>query len=337
MSVNWLVQIKTLGVFLGWLIIILPLFTVCHQRLSSFKGITSLASLNPLEWFLKSWKILVLQSKNQIPFHTRFFIQLLILFSLLLSLTILAALPLANQFLDLNNPLLLKSSGEFSLFFILALLFLLGFIYTAIAFLLKPGLLQLTILEQFISRQSFILMIAFACLTLTFTTESKNLHHIALKQTFILIPHVPAWGIILNPIAFVIASIALAFYTRQWINSETFILGNLRKTLDAHLNGVLLLTFKIARNLEFLAIYALLVTVFLAGPFLSNAAIFPLTSLTVFTLKILLLVFFVVFLNRLLPNLPENRVFRLMLLVLLPLNIIGYVIAQWYVRFIILA
>lgn len=332
-EVQWVLIIKTLLIFYVWLLCILPIFTVIHQRYSSINVKISLKQINPLGWFLELWRVLGLRSRKQPDLKTRFLVQAILVFTIIISSIILASLPLANQYPGSNSPLLLSSNGAFSIYFVLSLLFLQGFIYTAIGFSLELGLLQLTSLEQFTARQSIILVIAFTCFTTILNGESKNLFDLALHQVNNQLgPGIPAWGGISNPIAFIIAIIALTFYTQHWLENEISITTNLRQSIDAHLTGTLLLTFKIAKSLEYLTIYALIITIFLAGPFGFTSTISPFYSLVIFSGKIIILSFGVIFMARILPHIPKHKTMRLMLLVFMPLNFVGYFISLWYQR-----
>ena len=324
-QISWSLQFLQLLIFFSWIFLILPLFSVLHQRLLPVRSASSFKHSNPLGWFLELWRVLGLRSRQPYFFHREFTTRILILISLIVSTSVLAAMPLSTPW---------SLASEFSYVFVLAMLFLIGFIYTAIGFTLKPSLLQLTSLEQFFSRQSIVLVIAFACFSLSLTSKSQNLQIIAAEQTHFMLPQIPAWGIFMNPLAFITATISLAFYTRQWIDNEVATPGFLRNSVETQLVGTLLVTFKIARSLEFLAIYALLATVFLSGPFIMSTQISPVWSLTIFTLKIFALVLFVIFLSYLLPHIQQEKILRLMLLVLLPLTLAGHLLSTWVLQLI---
>ncbi len=332
-QISWSLQLLQLFGFFSWLFLIVPIFSVLHQRLLPIRSASSFKHSNPLGWFLELWRVLGLRSRQPYFLHNHSIMRFLILISLILSTTALATMPISTPWAFGENMFSLHHSSEFSLYFVLAILFLIGFIYTAIGFTLKPSLLQLTSLEQFVSRQSIVLVIAVACFSLSITAGSRNLQTIAIKQAHLMLPSIPSWGVFMHPVAFIIATIALAFYTRQWIDNEVATPGFLRNSLETQLVGTLLVTFKIARSLEFLALYALLVTVFLSGPFITNLSIGPAWSLGVFTLKLFALVIFVIFLSHLLPHIREEKIARLMLLVLLPITFVGYFFSTWILQF----
>jgi NADH:ubiquinone oxidoreductase subunit H len=333
-QINWSLHFLKLLFFFSWLFLIVPLFSVLHQRLLPMRCAFSFKHSNPLGWFLELWRVLGLRSSRPYFFHREFITRILILIFLILCTLVIAVIPISTPWSFGQELFPLHHSGEFSLYFVLSILFLIGFIYTAIGFTLKPSLLQLTSLEQFFSRQSIVIIIAFACFSLSLTSKSQNLQTIAARQTIFFLPSIPSWGILMNPLAFITASLALAFYARQWIDNEVGTPGILRNSIETQLVGTLLVTFKIARSLEFLALYAVLITMFLGGPFLMNTQIGPVWSLIIFTLKLFGLVLFVVFLCHLLPRIREEKISRLLLLIFLPLTLAGYLLSTWVLQLI---
>jgi NADH:ubiquinone oxidoreductase subunit H len=250
-----------------------------------------------------------------------FFRRLLVLISLILSTITLSIMPLsASSF---------TNAGEFSLTLVLALIVLIGIFQSALGFSFQSSLTPLTALEQFFTRQSLMFAIAFACLSAPTSQHSPTLQALILRQSQVWTGNVLSWGILQNPIAFIVACVALALYTRQWFDNEVATLGALRKPVETKLNTTLLLTFKIARQLEYMSLYALLATVFLAGPCLTQYQVNPFEGFAFFFAKLFLLVMLVLGICHLLPRVRNEQAFRIGVLYLLPLVFVGVVASKW--------
>lgn len=308
----------------GWLFIVLPLFETIHHRFFQSAHSTS-ATFRLVDWFYAFKKALTQQAAKE----SRSFVSLarkgLLFVSYVLILIGISTLPLSSAITWGENIYFADNGSEiFSPFLLLGLIFCAGFVHLLMGFSFDKHFIALSTIEKSATNQSAILILAIAFMTTPFVDWNTSLRELVDSQMTPVLGFLPAWGALTNPIAFICACIAMAIHLHQWQKDDYPAASVLRKSLQSELLGTELVTYRIARSLEHLLLYALIVVVFLGGPYFIDDSIYPFLALTIFTAKTFLLMFIVLGINYLLPQMQQSLSLRVIFLVLLPLEIIGY-------------
>lgn len=309
----------------GWLVIVLPLFETLHLRLFRSTHRRTRVPFQFSNWFLTFFKAITQRAAND---QTRFisYSRKTLLFVLLIfGVMGISLLPLSSAMIfDGRNYFADNGSEVFSTYLLLGLLLALGVIYLLIGFSLDKPFISLTSIEKSVARQSALLAVAFACATTPFVRFDISLRAIVELQMTPMIGALPAWGALVNPVAFICASVAVAIYVRQWQEEEFPPSSVLKKSIQGELLSIELVTYRVARSVDYLLLYSLIVIAFLGGPFLGETSLHPIFAIGIFTLKVFGFATVVLAINFFLPQVHRSQFLRVVFLVLLPMELVGY-------------
>ena len=296
------------GVVAAYVLVLLPIFSGLHRLFSPRRQSLKRQFFVPFQWLFDLILTLRQVSSQTAARAEQQLRKVMLFFMLFCSLFPLLSLPLFGNGFGAST----LSAGFFFSFLFFQGIFTLGLGLTS-----TDELARVYMLEQFFSRQALIIAITLSCLTLPYT-HSGTLYFALQQQMGIYSRFIPHYGIFSSPIAFFIAMIALALYTRQWLENEVPLRANLINSIENELPSSQFAVFTFSRELEYLTIHALLVALFLGGPFLATFSISPIMGCVVFGTKILATSLVALAIGQVLPHYFRERAFRVAILWLIP-------------------
>lgn len=302
---------------IAWLFVVLPLMEATHLGFFHAMRPSSARGSRFFGWYLEFIRVLKRRPAQEVSLPIALARKGLLFTALVL--------PLVGFSLFIN--------GSYSILFVLSLLLCFGLIDLLMGFTFDQHFISLSALEKSGVRQGLLLVVLTALLVSPFFTVNQTIHELVLAQMTQLSRQVPALGSFVNPIAFVCVCIGMSLYLRHWDENELPLPDSLRRPLQSELFGIDLLSYKIARGLEHLLFYTLIVFVFLGGPYLGDAGIDFVPSLVILTAKVLFVACFVLCIYYVMPRLQERQTLRLFFLVFLPLEIASLPLSHFVLRY----
>lgn len=296
------------AVEIAWLFLILPVFELAHFRFFSWMYDRGRRRVTLADWYLEFIRVLKRRPAHESDFYIAFARKGLLYVSLVVPLAALSTLV----------------DGKFSVLGLLGLVFCLGIVHLLFGFTFQSNFIPLESLNRNILRSGVIFILLASLIALPFMSQDMTLADLVSVQARPLFRRFPAFGAFVNPIAFLCACIAISLYLRNWQEDEFPSPLLFRKPLQTELFGSELIAYKVARNLEYLTLYSIVTFVFLGGPYVYSADIVWYEALGFFTLKLFFVAFLTLGIHFCLPRFEGNQIYRLMFLVLVPLEIISY-------------
>lgn len=305
---------------IAWLFVVLPLMEAAHLRFFQTMHKGTAHESRFFGWYLEFLRVLKRTPAHEAPLYIALARKGLLFGSLVL--------PLVGFSFFIE--------GSFSVLFILSVLLCFGLIDLMMGFTFNRHFISLSALEKSGVRQGLILIILTALLVSPLFDINKSIQDLVLDQTASLYGSVPRFGAFVNPLAFLCVLFATSLYLRHWDDAEFPRPDSLRKPLQSELFGIDLLSYKIARTLEHLLIYTLIVYVFLGGPH-NGASLdgnISFTSiLALFTVKVIFVACAVLSTYFITPRLQDRQTLRLFFLVLWPLEFVSYALSQFFLTY----
>jgi len=301
------------------LLVAVPIFASLHRMFSPRQRTLRAQFYPPYQWFVDLATNLSqappAKAKNSKPIFRRVTLFLYLFASVL----ILMSLPI---FSDTYNNASVPSS------ILMAFLFILGFATLALGLSSTDALTRILVIEQFFARQALIVVICTSFFMLPypwFAPITDVLHQQMALSSRLLV----SYGVLHNPVAFGIAIIALAIYTRQWLENEVPLRTNIVASIESELPGPMFALFAISRNLEYFAIHALIVTMFLGGPYFDTPKTDLLQGVLFFGAKLVLTTLATLSVGYALPHYFRDRSYRIAFLWLVPFLFISGFVRTW--------
>jgi NADH:ubiquinone oxidoreductase subunit H len=307
----------TVAYEIAWLFVVLPLLEATHLRFFSARHPNTTRESQFFAWYLEFVRVLKRSPAQEIPIHIAFARKGLLFTAIVL--------PLVGFSLFI--------SGSFSVLFVLSLLLCFGLIDLLTGFTFDRHFISLSALEKSGVRQGLILIVLTALLVSPFFDVNTTIHEMLLSQMKPLTKSVPGFLAFVNPIAFMCVCFGMSLYLRHWDDNEFPLPDSLRRPLQSELFGIDLLSYKIARGLEHLLFYTLIVFVFLGGPYLQDTGIDFIPMLAILTAKVIFVVCFVLCIYYAMPRIQERQTLRLIFLVILPLILASYPLSQFVLNY----
>jgi formate hydrogenlyase subunit 4 len=292
---------------IAWLLLVLPAFDTVHRRIFRVLQANPTPKIRIVDWYWEFLRVLKKRPADDLEFYVA-----LVRKGLLYTVLVLSIVTL-TMFLN----------ASYSPYLVLAIIFCLGIIRLLIGFTFEKNFIALGALDESAQRQGAVLVLLVGMMATWSVSWDISLREIVTMQMKPMVGMLPSFGIFFNPIAFICVSVALSLYLRHWEEEEFSPRAYMRKSAKHELFGIDLLAFKIARNMDHILLYSLVIFVFLGGPYLNDSEISPLTAIAIFSAKLSLVAFAVLGIRLVLPRM-NNQSLRVMFLVLLPLEIISY-------------
>lgn len=300
---------------IAWLFVVLPLMEATHLRFFQAMHKSAAHESRFFGWYLEFFRVLKRTPAQEPPLYIALARKGLLFGSLVLALVGF------SFFIE----------GSFSVLFVLSVLLCFGLIDLMLGFTFTRHFISLSALEKSGVRQGLVLIFLTALLVSPLFDINKTIQDWVLAQTAPFYGSVPLFGAFVNPIAFLCVLFAMGLYLKHWDDSEFPRPDTLRKPLQSELSGIDLLSYKIARTLEHLLIYTLIVFIFLGGTrngsTLDNNISF-ISMIAIFTVKILFVACTVLTIYYIMPRLQDRQALRLFFLVLWPLEFVSYPLSQ---------
>ncbi len=297
---------------IAWLFIVLPLLETAHLGFFQVRHTDAGRKPRFLAWYLEFLRVLKRRPAQTNPFHIKLARKGLLFTALVL--------PLVGFSLFID--------GSFSILLVLSLLLCFGLVDLLLGFTFDRNFIALSSLEKSSVRQALILIFLVALFVSPSFSVDTSVQELVLAQMRPLTKALPAFGILANPVAFICVCMGMSLYLWHWDHNEFPKPDSIRMPLQSELFGIDLLNYKIARALEHLLFYTLIVFVFLGGPYLLDTGAGLIFSLAILTAKILLVACFVLSIYFVMPRIRESQTLRLYFLVFLPLLIVSYPLSR---------
>jgi|GEM_PF-5308968 len=305
---------------IAWLFVVVPFLEATHLRFFQAMHKSAAHESRFFGWYLEFFRVLRRSPAHEAPLYIALARKGLLFGALVLALVGF------SFFID----------GSFSVLFVLSVLLCFGLIDLMMGFTFNRHFISLSALEKSGVRQGLVLIVLTALLVSPLFDINKSIQDLMLGQTAPFYGSVPMFGAFVNPIAFLCVLFATSLYLRHWDDSEFSRPDSLRKTLQSELFGIDLLSYKIARTLEHLLIYMLIVYIFLGGTHNGGSLdqnISFISMFAIFTLKVLFVACAVLCIYYIMPRLQDRQALRLFFLVFWPLEFASYPISQFLLSY----
>lgn len=293
---------------IAWLFLVLPIFETAHFRFFNWMYGRSSRQIRLFDWYLEFIHVLKRRPAKEPEFYIAFARKGLLYVSLVV--------PLAGLSTFVN--------GDFSLLSLLGLVFCLGIVHLLMGFTFQGKFIALSSLEKTLLRQSVVLVFLVALIAIPFVNRDITIHQLMEAQAIPLLGTLPAYGVFINPVAFLCACVSISLYLKNWQEDEFPSPLLFRKPVQSELFGIEVLAYKIARNLEYILLYTIVVYVFLGGHYLRHTDIAWYYALGIFSTKLFFVAFLTLGIHFCTPRMKRNQIHRVIFLVLLPLEVASY-------------